>query len=223
VLNTDSGKASLKPIADWALSVNGSYTFNTAPSWLTFFNAEITGNVRLRSLNRKFISRLTILQPVGLPGTPASRLVPAKNFATPESREALVDAIVQGLNPAHFKQILISSPYRYAKSHTRVDVSYTPAWRDAVWNVITGYFWNYDTDIATVKALYQAASAAIQPVRDLTQDSGAYHSEADVHEPDHEGKLNFRQLLFQLEAHEFAASRFLGPELCSSIANQEEI
>lgn len=127
-------------------------------------------------------------QPVGLPGTPASRLVPAKNFATPDSRKALVDAILQGLNNAHFKQILISSPYRYSKSHGGEDVSYTPAWREAVWQVVTGFFWNYNTDVATVKKLYQASSAAIQPLRDLTPDSGAYHAEADVYEPDHEGE-----------------------------------
>src|SRR5258706_9837131 len=140
-------------------------------------------------LNRKIISRLTIsLQPVGIPGTPASRLVPAKNFATPESRKTLVDAIFQGLNQAHFKQILISSPYRYSKTHGGEDVSYTPAWRDTIWHVVTGFFWNYNTDVATVKKLYQASSAAIQPVRDLTPGSGAYHAEADVHEPDHEGE-----------------------------------
>ena len=188
-LDATCAESSFKPLADWALSVNGSYTFNTAPSWLTFFDAQIKGNVRLRSLNRKIISRLTIsLQPVGLPGTPASRLVPAKNFATPESRKALVDAISQGLSQAHFKQILISSPYRYSKTHRGEDVSYTPAWRDTIWQVATGYFWNYNTDVATVKKLYQASSAAIQPVRDLTPDSGAYHAEADVHEPDHEGE-----------------------------------
>ncbi len=52
-LDATRAEASFKPLADWALSVNGSYTFNTAPSWLTFFNAEITGNVRLRSLEQK--------------------------------------------------------------------------------------------------------------------------------------------------------------------------
>ena len=131
----------------------------------------------------------TILQPVGLPGTPASRLVPAKNFATAESRKTLVDAIVQGVNTAHFKQILISTPYRYAKSHGGEDVSYTPAWRDTIWHVVTGFFWNYSTDVATVKKLYQASSAAIQPLRDVTPDSGAYHAEADVHEPNYEGEV----------------------------------
>ena len=125
---------------------------------------------------------------MGLPGTPASRLVPTKNFATPESQKALVGAILQGLNNAHFKQILISSPYRYSKWHRGDDVSYTPAWRDTIWQVVTGFFWNYNTDVATVKKLYQASSAAIQPVRDLTPASGAYHAEADVHEPDHEGE-----------------------------------
>jgi len=170
-LDATRAEASFKPLADWALSVNGSYTFNTAPSWLTFFNSEITGN------------------PVGIPGTPASRLVPAKNFATPESRQALVDAIFQGLDQAHFKQILISSPYRYSKTHGGEDVSYTPAWRDTIWHVVTGFFWNYNTDVATVKKLYQASSAAIQPVRDLTPGSGAYHAEADVHEPDHEASF----------------------------------
>ena len=124
-----------------------------------------------------------------MPGTPASRLVPAKNFATPESRKTLVDAIVQGTSSAHFKQILISSTYRYSKHNRSEGVSYTPAWRDAIWNVVTGYFWNYNTDVATVKKLYQASSAAIQPVRDITPGSGAYHSEADVHEPDHEGEV----------------------------------
>jgi Berberine and berberine like len=97
---------------------------------------------------------------------------------------------LRGPSTGHFKQILISSPYQYSKSNSGEDVSYTPAWRDAIWNVITGYFWNYDTDVPTVKKLYQATSAAIQPLRDLTPDSGAYHAEADVHEPDHEGEVS---------------------------------
>jgi hypothetical protein len=160
---------------------------------------------------------------VGVPGTPASRLVPAKHFATPESQKALVDAIFQGLNTAPFKQILISSPYRYSKSHSGEDVSYTPAWRDAVWQVVTGFFWDYDTDVATVKTQYQAASAAIQPVRDLTPDSGAYHAEADAHEPDHEGETP--PLPNSTGTHELAppTSLFLGFKLRSSITNQAEI
>jgi hypothetical protein len=45
-IDADGGLASLKPLADWAVRVNGSYRFQTRPSWLNFFAAEINGNVR---------------------------------------------------------------------------------------------------------------------------------------------------------------------------------
>ena len=61
-----------------------------------------------------------------------------------------------------------------------------------------------------MKKLYQATSAAIQPVRDLTPDSGAYHSEADVHEPNHEGET--LSTTTSLDANESAhLATFWGP------------
>jgi hypothetical protein len=45
-IDADGALASLKPLADWAVSVGGLYVFQTRPSWLTFFDTDIDGDVR---------------------------------------------------------------------------------------------------------------------------------------------------------------------------------
>lgn len=170
-LSLDEASASFQPFADFASSVNGTLVIEDSPTWLTFFNKYITGN------------------PVGLPGTPASRLVPKRHFENTASQAALKDAILSGTLPAQFKQVLISCPVNYVPptgaTPEASDTSITEAWRSCLWSVVAGTFWNYATDAAGVQASYAKSTEAIRPLKELTPDGGAYSNEANVYEGDH--------------------------------------
>jgi hypothetical protein len=141
---------------------------------------------------------------VGLPGTPASRLVPKRHFVDTASQDALKDAILSGTSSAQFKQILISCPVNYPvdSQAQENEPSVTEAWRTCLWNVVTGTFWNYATGLEGVKAAYAKSTEAIRPLKELTPDGGVYsvsqihdlswrcsdpsiQNEGDVHEADY--------------------------------------
>lgn len=182
-LSLDEASVSFKPYSDFANSVNGTFVLEEAPSWLSFYD--------------KFVGT----NPVGLPGAPASRLIPKSHFTTPKKREELQNAILRGTTTAQFKQLLISCPVNYTPQSPPSPVSSSPvshgesgnfgtsvteAWRDCLWSVVTGNFWNYQTSVEGVKAAYRASTQAILPLVELTPESGAYASEANVYEQDHE-------------------------------------
>ncbi|PVF98323.1 FAD-binding domain-containing protein [Serendipita vermifera] len=165
-LSLDEAKASFQPYADFAQSVNGTLVIEDAPTWLQFFDKFIGGN------------------PVGLPGTPASRLVPRRYFEDEQLKPQLLSAIHEGTTGAQFKQLLMSCPTTFSSQNDETSV--TEAWRSCIWSVTTGTFWNYATSVDDIKRAYEASSEAIRRVRELTlEDGGAYGSEADLHELDH--------------------------------------
>jgi len=49
-LSLEEARTSFQPFAEFAASVNGTVIFDDTPSWLTFFNKYITGNVRRTAL-----------------------------------------------------------------------------------------------------------------------------------------------------------------------------
>ena len=84
--------------------------------------------------------------------------------------------------------------------------SVTEAWRDSVYHVTLISSWNYNATLGEKESNYTTVSRAIQFLRDITPvaaysvSSSNIHlrlssyshfiqNEADVHEPDHEGKL----------------------------------
>ncbi|KAG8796923.1 hypothetical protein FRC17_007910, partial [Serendipita sp. 399] len=186
-LSLDEAAQSFKPYADFAASVNGTYVIEDSPSWLSFYDKLVGTN------------------PVGLPGAPASRLIPKSHFTTPEKQSALQNAILEGTIPAHFKQVLVSCPSSYSpptapamhdgagagavsgtQDHDLFGTSVTEAWRDCLWSVVAGTFWNYQTDPQGIKAAYEASTEAMRRVVELTPESGTYAAEANVYEKDHE-------------------------------------
>ncbi|KAG8839697.1 hypothetical protein FRC18_008417 [Serendipita sp. 400] len=167
-LSLDEATESFKPYADFAASVNGTYATEDSPSWLSFYD--------------KFLGT----NPVGLPGAPASRLIPKSHFTTEEKQSALQAAILEGTTTAHFKQVLISCPSSYVPPNNGpFETSVTEAWRDCLWSVVAGTFWNYQTGPQGIKAAYDASTEAMRRVVELTPESGTYAAEANIHEKDH--------------------------------------
>jgi Mor family transcriptional regulator len=109
--------------------------------------------------------------------------VPKSHFKEASSRAALEEAILQGTTSAQFKQILMSCPTQYQGDTQYTSV--TEAWRDCLWSVVVGTFWNYGTSVEDIKSAYRTSTEAIRRVKELTPESGAYASEADMHEEDY--------------------------------------
>ncbi|KAF8748705.1 oxygen-dependent FAD-linked oxidoreductase family [Rhizoctonia solani] len=58
-----------------------------------------------------------------------------------------------------------------------------PSWRGAVWHAIASSSWGYDAGPDVAKQAYVRVNSAMNPLRAITPNSGAYHNEADVYEP----------------------------------------
>lgn len=63
------------------------------------------------------------------------------------------------------------------------DNSVLPAWRNALAHVIIGQTWNFTDSWETIKDVSLHVTNWMEVLRELTPDSGAYMSEADVIEP----------------------------------------
>ncbi|QRV84879.1 FAD-binding domain protein [Ceratobasidium sp. AG-Ba] len=127
--------------------------------------------------------------PVGRPFTMATRITPAANFATADSRNQLLAATLGAFTTVGgAAQIMVTAPYSY-NATSPSDVSATPAWRNALWHTLLVGFWNFDSTAEQQAAVYSTVSAAADKLRAVTPGSGAYQNEADVSEPDHENSF----------------------------------
>jgi hypothetical protein len=81
--------------------------------------------------------------------------------------------------------LLATTPAVY-NTTAATDVSYHPAWREAVYEVVLWTLFNFDATLEEKRASYATTAQAIDLVRDLTPDA-AYFNEADVHEPNWQG------------------------------------
>ncbi|KAG8768303.1 hypothetical protein FRC12_005661 [Ceratobasidium sp. 428] len=127
--------------------------------------------------------------PVGRPFTMATRIIPASNFATPDSRNALLSAMLAAFSTVGgAAQIMVTAPYSY-NATSASDVSATPAWRNALWHTLLVGFWNFNSTAEQQAAVYGTVSSAADRLRAITPGSGAYQNEADVSEPDHENSF----------------------------------
>ncbi|KAG8751645.1 hypothetical protein FRC11_009187 [Ceratobasidium sp. 423] len=112
----------------------------------------------------------------------ASRLIPQSVFS---NTTALLDAMLQsaqisGGSVAYY----MTTPFSYQVPNTEQGkTSVTPAWRGAVWHVLTSATWDYDAGPDAAKQAYVKANSAMNPLRAITPGGGAYQNEADVYEP----------------------------------------
>ncbi|KAJ6588813.1 FAD-binding domain-containing protein [Mycena capillaripes] len=122
--------------------------------------------------------------PVGENAALGTRLIPAANFNSTESRATLVDALMQTLAHVTFDLTLIATtPFNVPDTGS---TSVTEAWRTAIWHAVAEGGWDGAAPLADEKAAYTGISSAIDFLRAITPGSGAYQNEADVHEPNHE-------------------------------------
>ncbi|KAF8172067.1 FAD-binding domain-containing protein [Pholiota molesta] len=140
--------------------LNGTFTLLTLPSYL--------------SLHQNFITLIPLVT--------SSRLIPGTVFGS--SPTQLRDAILTIANNSVETIIFADTPFSFEGFEGSGPTSVTPAWRNSIWHITAGNGWLFNTPIAGKKAIYGGVTQIMQLLRDLTPGSGAYHNEADVHEPD---------------------------------------
>jgi hypothetical protein len=78
----------------------------------------------------------------------------------------------------------MTTPFSYqVPNNEQGNTSVTPAWRGAVWHAVASVSWGYDAGPDAAKQAYVKVNSAMNPLRALTPNSGAYQNEADVYEP----------------------------------------
>lgn len=133
----------------------------------------------------------------------ASRLIPRTSFSTEASRSTLVSALTAADNLAPGLIILIGPPSSFPGDGT---TSVTDAWRSSIFHITVVADWNWNATMTEKKGQYELVGKAIDNLRKITPDA-AYvvskcywtfkqrvlmfpvQNEADVYEPNHEGKL----------------------------------
>ncbi|KLO05539.1 FAD-binding domain-containing protein [Schizopora paradoxa] len=172
VLNSSEANISMLPLLDFGENLNKSgvagveVLFQEFPSWGTFFST-FSG---------------TDSAAIGESLALASRLIPEDNFATNDSRQALLDALLAAEEASPGVRFLGSTPFNFAGDGM---TSVTDAWRTSIYHVTLIAPFNYNATLEEKKGNYSLASQSIDNLRRLTPDA-AYSNEADVHEPNHE-------------------------------------
>ncbi|KAI0749994.1 FAD-binding domain-containing protein [Daedaleopsis nitida] len=119
--------------------------------------------------------------PIGRPFTVASRLIPAQSFQDADNRTQLAELLLETYKHSVSKVVLAVAPFSFQDDG---QTSVTPAWRNALWHVLTAKEWQFDTRLGVKNRKDDRLSAKMDDLRAFTPGSGAYQNEADVHEPD---------------------------------------
>ncbi|KAJ3504745.1 hypothetical protein NLJ89_g7778 [Agrocybe chaxingu] len=170
-LNLKEAQESMHPLVELTTQLGGVSTVTEVPTFLSWFDNYVRGMAGAQAL-------------VGLPIAMASRLVPQKNHATPEGRTELLEALSSAFGLSVFSQIHFTSPYGFTGSNGS-DTSVNPVWRTSLYQVIVVNSWLFDSTLEQRKEAYAQTTKSINYLRDITPDSGAYHNEADIHEPNY--------------------------------------
>ncbi|KAF9557220.1 FAD-binding domain-containing protein [Agrocybe pediades] len=184
-LSLDQATKSVKSLVDLSTSLGSVSTVFTVGSFLDWFNALV---------NNKLTGQQAA---VGLPVALTSRLIPAKNHETPASRAQLTEALLNAMNGTLFSQIHLTTPFGF-KGTDGSDTSVNPIWRTSLYQVLFLNSWFPGDPLAVRQAAYAASTKAVNFLRDITPGSGAYHNEADIHEPNFQDSFwgsNYRKLL----------------------------
>ncbi|KAG8770828.1 hypothetical protein FRC12_004022 [Ceratobasidium sp. 428] len=161
-LNATQAAASLKPLTDFIKSSGGTSSWTRHESFLPLYTDIMSSPVA-----------------VGINGAIASRLVSQNVFI--QNQTALLDATLKTLMLSEGRAAFyMTTPFSYAAKVNATSV--TPAWRGAVWHVVTAAEWGWNADVDTIKKTYINVNATMGPLRDLTPGGGAYQNEANVYE-----------------------------------------
>ncbi|KAE9409751.1 FAD-binding domain-containing protein [Gymnopus androsaceus JB14] len=181
LLTLEQAQTSMQNVTEFIQSQNGTVVIETLPNFNSFFVKYVIPNE----------------VPVGTESILASRLIPSSVFETQEGRDTFLQALAD--LPAAAQSVLAmiaTTPFLY--NATVNSTSTTPAWRNAVWHVVvgTGFTWN-STDEDKIAA-FEEANNFTETLISVAPDSGAYMNEANVYEPNYEQTFwgdNYPQLL----------------------------
>lgn len=108
------------------------------------------------------------LQAIGANLAIASRLIPKENFETVDSREELLDALLNAHSQTPGLRLLGSTPFNFAGDNT---TSVTEAWRNSVYHVTLIATWNFNATLDEKSSQYDLASSSIDNLRKITPDA----------------------------------------------------
>jgi hypothetical protein len=116
-------------------NLTGTFTMTVEPNYKTFFDKYIGALVHVvRFFHCTFISpNQPIPQPVGIPMTPSSRLVPVEHFETASKRAELVSTLATLFGSVESSIVFGTTPFLFGPEHDETSVS--PAWRNSLWHV----------------------------------------------------------------------------------------
>ncbi|KAF8873597.1 FAD-binding domain-containing protein, partial [Gymnopilus junonius] len=170
-LNTKQAQESMQALISVSEKLGGVSNVTQVPTFLDWFHEWVGGTAGDQDN-------------IGLPIAMGSRLIPAANHATAQSRAQLLEAMLNAFNSSTFSQVCITTPF--ALNEPDEDTSVNPVWRTSLYHVILTNTWLYNATLAEKKAAYATSSKAADFLREITPTSGAYVNEAAVHEPNYQ-------------------------------------
>lgn len=179
LLTLAQAKDSLKDVADYARSQNGTVVIEEFPSWYQFF--------------AKYVPAAQ--SAVGTENILGTRLMPSSLFNSTPGKKAVYQALVNMLPYAN-PYIVVGTPFLYKATPSATSV--TPAWYNSLWHLGFHDGWTFDSTLSDIKTAYNVVKNVTQTFRDISPGSGAYFNEGDVYEPDHENSFwghNYAKLL----------------------------
>ncbi|GAW00064.1 FAD-binding domain-containing protein [Lentinula edodes] len=166
-ISEEDAQTSMQPLTDFAAQLGLTVIHEQYESFAVFYQQ--------------------ILEPLyaisGFPLSTSSRLLPAQNFETPESREELLDALLNASANHSLTYVFATTPYAYKADNL---TSVTPAWRDSLLLIEVLDTLEYNTTASEQREVIEGLSKSMDFLRNITPTSGTYFSESDLYEPDHE-------------------------------------
>ncbi|KAF8879978.1 FAD-binding domain-containing protein [Gymnopilus junonius] len=167
-LTTQQGQESMQSLISLTEKLGGVSSVTQVPTFLDWFHEWVGGTAGN----------------IGLPIAMGSRLIPAANHATAQSRAQLLEAMLNAFNSSSFSQVCMTTPF--AANQPDAVTSVNPVWRTSLYHVILTNTWEFNATLADKQAAYAASTKAADFLRAITPSSGAYVNEAAVHEPNYQ-------------------------------------
>ncbi|KAJ7224129.1 FAD-binding domain-containing protein [Mycena pura] len=160
---------SLDSLRQFIVSIGGTFELSSDPSWLSFFN--------------RFLAPTG---PNGLQLITSSRLISTSLFSTPDGQGKLATGLNEVLEVNGTLPIIFMVAPHFFKDDGGTSI--TNAWRTSLWHVrlTLHLLFNFWTKSPPVVATYKKLTQRMDILRSISPDSGAYHNEADVYEPNFE-------------------------------------
>jgi hypothetical protein len=156
-------------IANMTISISNYTSYTSYTSYLSFSALDATAT-----------------EPPGIGITLSSRLLPRSLFTSATSIDAVVDAVVYGIEqgktllPQSGAQVVFETPL--STPDLNRTTSAHPAWRDALWHVIFIAEWREPLDPDVQKNVTMGFLDMLEPLKTLSPGGGAYFNEASYEE-----------------------------------------